>query len=753
MKNKFIKLLSIITLIIYLEPQIFKENSFSGVDVVDNIYKFLKITCFLFVLYYYFFKNKKITKLFILVCTLQFILFFSTMINEGDFFRFIGPSITTIIMVMLAEILIKKSLLITCLEKINIYLRFCFIINLLSIVLIDFTPFSTFTDVYFLGIDNRFVFTFIPWVFFEGIVQYYKYKKLNLSWFLLVLGIELVLFYKFSVSAMLVFLLFLFVNLLSKLDLSKWKTMPFFVYLFLNLSIIIFKIQTIFKPFLHLFGKDVTFSGRTYIWDGVLKAGKHHWMVGHGMQSLLQDKQFFYNTTAPYYLEFCKVSHAHNSLMTLFYRGGILCVILFCIIIYQTFLHISKSQIKVLKNLAFVTICVILFLSLFDTIDFACLYFIITICFYLDCFQPKEIESKKIKIAYSVYSLQNGGIEQFIYNYTRLFTKEMFDIHIITQYPDYKQAELKFIDEKITIHKVVAKKDNFFLWFYQMCRIFKKEKFSILHSNMNETSFYILFLALLYGVKVRISHYHTALPIKPSMKVKLFKLLTEKVANVHLACGDLVGELAYSKKNLYQVIPNAIDIERFYFSQNQREKIRKSLHISEKTFVIGHIGRFSSEKNHTFILSLASKLKERKYKFILIGDGPLKEKMINISNQQGLADTILFLPPTDNIEAFYSAFDLFLLPSFYEGLPVVSIEAQCAGVPCIFSDKITKELNFFGQISFLPLQEDLWLKKIKSIRKEKNRFKNKKEMEKSSYNIKIASKELENMYLEMINNE
>lgn len=371
-----------LVMIIYLEPQIFKENSFVGVELFDRVYKILKLISFFFTFLIYTKVNKfNVSKLLILTALLQGTFFISTIINHGDLMRFIGPAITTINVVMICEILIKKKIIIDVLKKVNIYLWICFFINLISIILIDCTAVSEYVSVYFLGIDNRFLFTFIPWITFEGIVSYKQSGKLNNRWKLVVILCEGVSLYKFSVSAMICLALYfiLFFKFSESKNYAKYSTGLLYGYFVLNILFLKFKIQEKFKHYILVLGKDMTLSGRTFIWDGVFKMLKEKVMLGNGMQSLEYDKNFFYNSTSPYFLEFCKVTHAHNSIMTVLYRGGVISAAIYIYILFYVAKKIKENKDTLCSSLFLVSFLIILITSIFDTIDFAMLYFIFTL--------------------------------------------------------------------------------------------------------------------------------------------------------------------------------------------------------------------------------------------------------------------------------------------------------------------------------------------------------------------------------------
>lgn len=382
--------LFVISLLVFFEPQIFKEESVFFATLVDNIYKILKIFCAAIVGVKYLKYIKMPSKLILLTCILQFITFLSTIINKGDIIRFIGPAVTTIAMAMISEILIKKEGLLQVLKKVNIYFRIIFIINIISIILIDFTDFKQFCNVYFLGIDNRFIFTFLPWILFEGITSYIEYGRLRKSYYICFIGCEIILFYRFSLSAMLSLLLFA-IPIVSKINLSRFKNTAFISMIIANIELVVCDISKYLSKSLSFFSRDVTLSGRTFIWNGAIETIKNSPLIGSGMKSLIDDKVFFYNSTSPYYLEFCKVSHPHNSLVAIAYRGGILALVVYLIIFYRSLRNLKRNKNHKLSNLLFISLIIIIITSLFDTMDFSGLYFVFGLCCFIDKIKYKEV--------------------------------------------------------------------------------------------------------------------------------------------------------------------------------------------------------------------------------------------------------------------------------------------------------------------------------------------------------------------------
>ena len=142
------------------------------------------------------------------------------------------------------------------------------------------------------------------------------------------------------------------------------------------------------------------------------------------------------------------------------------------------------------------------------------------------------------------------------------------------------------------------------------------------------------------------------------------------------------------------VLPNAIDPERFKFSESARREIRAKYGIADDDFVVGHVGRFYPQKNHEFLIDVFSEVRLQKpnAKLLLLGDGPLQEKIRQKVETLGLAESVVFAGLQKNPAPFYSAMDVFAFPSLWEGLPLTLVEAQYSGLPCVVSENVTREV-------------------------------------------------------------
>ena len=201
----------------------------------------------------------------------------------------------------------------------------------------------------------------------------------------------------------------------------------------------------------------------------------------------------------------------------------------------------------------------------------------------------------------------------------------------------------------------------------------------------------------------------------------LHRITRNKLKNVgtkFVAWSDVAAKWMYPNinKNEITIINNGIYLDRFKYDSNVRQKTRKKLDI-ENQFVVGHIGRFSYQKNHEYLIKIFKELtkKEKNAKLLLIGEGPEKEKIKKLVNDLSLQDKVIFYGLSNHVEELLQAMDVFVLPSHFEGLPIVGVEAQAAGLPVIFSNKITKEAKLTKKVAYLSIGPDNiedWVSKI-----------------------------------------
>ena len=248
-------------------------------------------------------------------------------------------------------------------------------------------------------------------------------------------------------------------------------------------------------------------------------------------------------------------------------------------------------------------------------------------------------------------------------------------------------------------------------------------------------------LAKKYGIKKIIVHSHNSNVPKNIIKLLLHQInknQINKYANTLIACSKKAGDWMFGK-NDYTILNNAIDVEKF--SYNIEYSKERPQELKEKK-IIGHVGRFCDTKNQEFIIDILTLLNKssNNYYLYLIGDGEDKEKIKKKIEKYNLNEQVKIINGTKDVYKYYSQFDLFILPSKFEGLPIVGIEAQANGLPCLFSDRITTELKINNNVKFIKIDNaDEWAKEIKHIDNRTNEIK----LASSGYDINHNYKKLE----------
>ena len=350
-------------------------------------------------------------------------------------------------------------------------------------------------------------------------------------------------------------------------------------------------------------------------------------------------------------------------------------------------------------------------------------------------------------------------------NYYRNIDKDKIRFHFLCDEDstNIPYEEIEKMGGKVII---IPPYQRLFEYQKELYRIFKENNYKIVHSHISTLSVFPLRIAKKAGVPIRIAHSHST-SNKKEWKRNLIKNIlrpfSKLYANQFFACSELSGRWLFGEKafknDKIKIINNAIDLEKFKFNKEKRNEIRKKLKIDENIILIGHIGRFVTQKNHEFLIDVFNEIiKKRKQenfdsKLILIGQGNLKENIIEKIKYLGLQDYVIFTGQTTNVSDYYNAMDIFVLPSLYEGLPVVGIEAQANGLLCEFSTDMTKETKVLNTTKFISLKEtakkwaEIILEDYKNF-KRKNSF---DEMTKKNFNIKEEAKKLEKYYINLNN--
>ena len=361
-----------------------------------------------------------------------------------------------------------------------------------------------------------------------------------------------------------------------------------------------------------------------------------------------------------------------------------------------------------------------------------------------------------IRVLQCVNDMHRAGLETMLMNYYRNIDRSEIQFDFLTHRPqrsDYDD-EIESLGGKIYYAPRLYPQNypKYFKWMKQF--FCEHPEYKIIHSHIDAMSYLPLKAAKRANIPVRIAHSHNT-AIDKDFKYLLksyFRFKLPKVANYYCACGKEAGEFLFPGKK-YTYIPNAIEIDRFLFNENVRMKKRRELGIKDE-IVIGHIGRMSYQKNHKYLIDVFAEILKKKKDSILllIGVGEKLEDIKKYVERLGLSEQVRFLGNRADVDELYQAMDVFVMPSLFEGLPVVGVEAQFSGLPCIFSNQVPEEVNFTNKAMFISLNEkkDVWADKvIAAVFDKVNR--ERPELKNSIFNIEQSAVLLADYYKKIIN--
>lgn len=365
-----------------------------------------------------------------------------------------------------------------------------------------------------------------------------------------------------------------------------------------------------------------------------------------------------------------------------------------------------------------------------------------------------------LRVLQVVNSMNMGGIETTLMNIFRNIDRDkvVFDFLLQTDKKCYYNDEILSLGGKIyTVsprRKGINKNKKELESFFEN----HKKEFKIVHMHVGSLTYIEpLKIAKKYEIPVRIIHSRNSkcggIWIHNLIHYKN-KPLISKYANYFFSCSDLAGKWLYTNKirnsDKYMMINNGIETKKFEFSNEQRQEIRKKLDCMDK-FAIVNVGRLHKQKNHIFLLEIFKeilKLKKNALLF-LIGEGNLENKIRQYAIKLGISEKVIFLGKRNDVQDILQGMDIFVMPSLHEGLPGSVVEAQGAGLPCIISDTITKEVAITDLIKYKSIKNkpDDWAKDILELEKNTVRKSRKDEIIQCGFDMNDISNKLQKFYM------
>lgn len=369
---------------------------------------------------------------------------------------------------------------------------------------------------------------------------------------------------------------------------------------------------------------------------------------------------------------------------------------------------------------------------------------------------------KQVKVLCFIDRLERGGIQTLALNLMNQFDKKKIQVDFLL-FDDGTEYSLEqvFRDMGSKIYKVISpSKKTVFRCMRELDMFFKKHHgdYNVIHAHSSSKGILPLWYARKYDIKTRISHSHNTKfqSINP-ITIAVGNLLMIPlclVATDYFACSEIAGNWLfkhwYAKNQSIHIVKNCIDVEEFKFNETVRNEERVKYGI-EDNIVIGNVARFSHQKNHAFMLQIFKAILDIEPKAILVlaGTGELLDETVKIAEKLGIKDKVMFLGFKNNVARLLQAFDLFLMPSLYEGLPFVGVEAQAAGLPCVFSDSISEEIELCESTIMISLNEspNLWAKKVINLVKKHIRGDTSEIIRLKHFDIKVEAKKIEQFYI------
>lgn len=305
---------------------------------------------------------------------------------------------------------------------------------------------------------------------------------------------------------------------------------------------------------------------------------------------------------------------------------------------------------------------------------------------------------------------------------------------------------------------------NYFKSFFYLLKLMKKEHIDIVHSHLMFYSGIVVTAGFFAGVKKRVAHSHMTDPcIENRSRVKrivagiysfFMKILLNVFATDKIACSPQAGEYLFGRKSFGKngtILNNATYLDRFYYDERIRNKIREDMNLKNK-FVVGHIGRLNYVKNHKFLVNVFSEIAKIKPNSVLliVGDGEERENIENLCRKLGVFENVIFTGIRKDVENLLNAMDIFVFPSLHEGLPMTLVEAQATKLPCLVADTVSDYAKMNSNFEFFSLEKSAkeWAEKAVELYDEnKNRIEISNEKVIENYDIKNIAKQLEKIYL------
>lgn len=332
-----------------------------------------------------------------------------------------------------------------------------------------------------------------------------------------------------------------------------------------------------------------------------------------------------------------------------------------------------------------------------------------------------------MKTAQIIGKLAAAGVENVVNNYCRFTDLRSIEFVLFVDASsearppkDMIQRGVSYISVPPSSHPIAR--------IAALTRLFRSGAYDVVHAHLNTLNAFTLFAAWLARIPVRVSHNHSTTDKREGIR-SLIKLLLRPTATWfatdYMACGERAARWIFGNRRFetgrVAILPNAIDVQKFRYDPIQRQQIREELGL-QGMHVIGHIGRFMPQKNHVFLLTCFARYyaAHPQARLLLVGGGEGYGKARAQAERLGIQDAVCFAGVRDDPWRLYNAMDVFVLPSLYEGVPLVCVEAQANGLPCLISDHVSREVAIGDNAMFIPLEISAWVQAMSDTLADRN---------------------------------
>lgn len=369
---------------------------------------------------------------------------------------------------------------------------------------------------------------------------------------------------------------------------------------------------------------------------------------------------------------------------------------------------------------------------------------------------------EKIRVLHVLHSMNCGGAETLIMNIFRNIDKEkiVFDFLVNVDTQMFYEKEIESLGGRIFRMPFLTKVTPI-IYEKNLYRFFKENDYKIVHSHLETTTGIILKQAKKAGVPIRIAHSHNSrftregiLAIPENMYKAYCRTKVVPSATKLFGCSEKANKWLFGKNaDKAEIINNGIDTSACRFNESVRSEVRAELNISDGTTVFGHVGRFNDQKNHLFLIDIFNDYlkKNNNALLLLVGEGDLQNAVREKVKALSISEKVVFLGLRKDVPRLLQAFDCFLLPSKFEGLPLVIVEAQASGLMCFASDTISPMADLsLSLVKFLPIDKtDAWVNEMQNLSYKRSEA-SAEGVKKAGFDSKTQAENLAAFYLESI---